>query len=153
MRIPVLDNYQMFPVPLKLYPIHVFVVCFAKRTILFIKKMTFPTAPSAPPANIKHLNLTETEVSFQWDEVPCGSRGGVIAEYSYELTTSSGISRTATTTARYLSFNDLLPCTDYKFKVAATTSIDVGTYTEEIEFTTLTKGILIIMIIIMVYRI
>ncbi|XP_071799454.1 receptor-type tyrosine-protein phosphatase T-like isoform X2 [Asterias amurensis] len=105
-----------------------------------LNSTTAGKAPSAPPANIKHLNLTETGVSFQWDEVPCGSRGGVIAEYSYKLTTSSGLPRTATTTARSLSFNDLLPCSKYKFKVAATTSIDVGTYTEEIEFTTLTKA-------------
>ncbi|XP_033636492.1 receptor-type tyrosine-protein phosphatase T-like [Asterias rubens] len=97
--------------------------------------------PSAPPGNVTHLNLTEIGVSFQWDEVPCGSRGGAIAEYSYELMTSSGNgNRSETTTERSLSFNDLLPCTEYKFKVAAKTRLGTGIYSQEIVFITSTKA-------------
>ncbi|XP_071799455.1 receptor-type tyrosine-protein phosphatase T-like isoform X3 [Asterias amurensis] len=106
-----------------------------------LNSTTAGKVPSAPPGNVTHLNLTETGVSFQWDEVLCGSRGGAIAEYSYELMTSSGNgNRSETTAERSLSFSDLLPCTEYKFKVAAKTSLGTGIYSQEIVFITSTKA-------------
>lgn len=57
--------------------------------------------------------------------------------------TSSG-NRSEITTERSLSLDGLLPCTEYKFKVAAKSSLGVGTYSEEIVFTTSTKGTCII---------
>ena len=101
------------------------------------------TAPSAPPDNVEHINVTDVSVSFAWDEVPCGSRRGNIIDYSYELRTSLGDDiKSDTTSARSLSFTELLPCTDYIFKVAARTSVDIGPYSN-LTLATSTKGILL----------
>ena len=44
----------------------------------------FLTVPSQPPFDITYVS-EETSVTYSWQEVPCGSRGGNIEWYTYKL--------------------------------------------------------------------
>ena len=79
--------------------------------------------PSAVPANLTFI-ATTTSLTFTWDEVPCGNRGGPNT-YKYTLDTSSPVETAATS----VTISDLIPCSSYQFSVLASTSAGDGPVT------------------------
>ena len=85
--------------------------------------MSLPLAPTAIPANIRTTSTAKTTITFEWDEIPCGSRGGAIS-YKYTLDTTPPRSDTTTDTA--ITLTGLDRCTSYLFKVKASNSAGGG---------------------------
>ncbi|XP_072041090.1 uncharacterized protein [Amphiura filiformis] len=76
--------------------------------------------PSAAPSNVKLISSDVDSLSFSWDEVPCGSRHGVITGYYYQLIDDNGVIMQANTTNMQITFESgLLQCMRYQFKVSA----------------------------------
>ena len=79
----------------------------------------------AAPSNVIFTSTT-TSITFTWDEIPCGSRGGSITyEYVFD-------SNTGTSTSTSVTFNQLTPCSSFQFKVRATNEVGRGTYSSEV---------------------
>ena len=73
-------------------------------------------------------------LTFTWAEISCGNRSGVITQYHYQLEYENG------TTAREdvvsapstnVTLDDLFPCLSYIFRIAGTTSVGDGPYSED----------------------
>ncbi|XP_072048352.1 receptor-type tyrosine-protein phosphatase kappa-like [Amphiura filiformis] len=88
--------------------------------------ITDEAAPTAAPENLG-FSATSNSITFTWDEIPCGNRGGSIIAYDYELNSVSN-----TTTGRVKTFSPLPACSSYIFKVSGVNSIGNGPYTSEI---------------------
>ncbi|XP_033636797.1 receptor-type tyrosine-protein phosphatase kappa-like [Asterias rubens] len=89
--------------------------------------ITAEIAPSGPPRDIQLTVISNTTLSSSWHQPECGSRHGVITQYSYTLTTADGaVIRRNTTTDRSLELTDLIPFTQYTLSVAAMTSFKSG---------------------------
>ena len=80
-------------------------------------------APTAAPANVRITSTTTTTLTYAWDHIPCGSRGGSI---SYKYTLDSIPPEAGTTTATTTTLTGLGPCTSYLFKVRATNDAGDG---------------------------
>ena len=86
---------------------------------------TICIAPAAAPSNVTFTSTT-TSITFTWDEIPCGSRGGSIT-YEYVFDSNNGTSKSTSET-----FNQLRPCSSYRFKVRAKNEAGHGLYSSEV---------------------
>ncbi|XP_038068353.1 neogenin-like [Patiria miniata] len=92
------------------------------------------TVPVATPVNITSV-ATANSLSFGWDPVPCGRRGGPLTGYSYRFG-KSGSGRPMTSRdagSDSATFLSLPACTSYWFKVRAYSSAiwNFGPWTDE----------------------
>ena len=79
----------------------------------------------AAPSNVTFTSAT-TSITFTWDEIPCGSRGGSITyEYVFD-------SNTGTSTSTSVTFNQLTPCSSFQFKVRATNEVGSSFYSLDV---------------------
>ncbi len=92
-------------------------------------------APVAAPINLQYSATTDS-LTFTWDEIPCGSRGGSITSYDYTFDLTPG-----SVTRRSEAFDQLTACTNYNFKVKGVNSASSGPYTSELSATTATEGL------------
>ncbi|XP_071799499.1 uncharacterized protein [Asterias amurensis] len=90
--------------------------------------ITAEMAPSGPPRDIQLTLISNTTLSSSWDQPECGSRHGVITQYSYTLTSTDdgAVIRRNTTIDTSLELTDLIPFTQYTLSVAAMTSFGSG---------------------------
>ena len=79
----------------------------------------------AAPSNVAFTSTT-TSITFTWDEIPCGSRGGSI---TYEYVFDSNIGTSTSTSETY---NQLTPCSSFQFKVRASNEVESGIYSSEV---------------------
>ena len=91
-------------------------------------------APSAAPTNLTYSATTDS-LTFTWDEIPCGSRGGDIVRYDYISDIDIGY-----VTTRSKTFSSLVACTSHVFNVTGVNGAGTGPYTDEIIGTTDTVG-------------
>ena len=71
-------------------------------------------------------------MSFSWYDVPCGSRGGAITGYAYDLSSASNgdlvTSGTTSAANKFVMISGLAERIVYDFRVAAETSGGIGPY-------------------------
>ncbi|XP_071799489.1 angiopoietin-1 receptor-like [Asterias amurensis] len=89
---------------------------------------TGESAPSGPPRDITSTVVTNTTLSFSWDQPECGSRHGVITQYSYTLTSTDdgAVIRNNNVLSASLDLTGLIPSTHYTLSVAAGNSFGLG---------------------------
>ncbi|XP_072041054.1 receptor-type tyrosine-protein phosphatase F-like [Amphiura filiformis] len=110
-----------------------------------IRMTTSSQAPSAAPSNVKLTSTDVNRLSFSWDEVPCGSRHGMIRGYFYQLIDNNGATITGEypgdyTTNMQIAFErGLLQCMRYQFKVSAYGEGNLGPYSDSIDAITATS--------------
>ena len=95
------------------------------------------SVPSQGPINIEARFIQTNQLTFVWDQPPCGYRGGVITKYTYKLTDllrNNVITRNVSEI--YATIQDLTPFVEYKFQVKAFTSAGSGPYSEPIRVRT-----------------
>ena len=63
-------------------------------------------------------DILRTQLTFTWDEVPCGSRRGSVNEYIFYINSYDEITQDAAQT-RHHTFHNLSPGTKYIFHIAA----------------------------------
>ena len=89
-------------------------------------------APTDPPSNLRNTGIAPSSMSFSWDDVPCGSRGGEITGYVYDLSSASNgdlvLSGTTSAANRFVMLSGLGQQMPYDFRVAAVTSVGTGPY-------------------------
>ncbi|XP_072048531.1 uncharacterized protein [Amphiura filiformis] len=86
------------------------------------------TGPSGPPANVRNSSRTNTSLSFEWDRILCGKRGGPNI-FMYELSDINGNPiNSGTTPDMIVTFVDLDPCTKYRFRVKASNDVGDGVF-------------------------
>ncbi|XP_038056405.1 receptor-type tyrosine-protein phosphatase T-like [Patiria miniata] len=105
-----------------------------------IQSITSSKAPQAPPSNVEFFNSTDESVSFQWDEVSCGSRGGVVSLYMFNLSTAFDFMSGSSYEMSVRIDDAILPCTDYTLQVAALTTYGPGPYSNRTSVTTSTRA-------------
>ncbi|XP_072048343.1 receptor-type tyrosine-protein phosphatase S-like [Amphiura filiformis] len=89
---------------------------------------TYITAPTASPANVRNSSRTNTSLSFEWDRVPCGKRGGSNM-FLYELSdVNSNPIDSDSTADKFVTFWVLSPCTEYRFRVKASNDVGDGAF-------------------------
>ncbi|XP_071797735.1 uncharacterized protein [Asterias amurensis] len=91
---------------------------------------TEDSAPTAPPEDVA-IFLTSQSIGFSWSEPPCRHRGGLISKYTYRLTYNDSsqqeiLTSSQETTNEWTLLGDLLPDTNYCFRIAAWTSAGKG---------------------------
>ncbi|XP_072048335.1 uncharacterized protein [Amphiura filiformis] len=90
------------------------------------------TAPSGPPADVRNSSRTNTSLSFEWDRVPCGKRGGPNI-FMYELSDiNDNPINSGPTPDMFVTFVDLDPCTKYRFRVKASNDVDDGVFSNDV---------------------
>ena len=90
------------------------------------------SAPTAPPSNVSVTDVTSSNISVQWEMVPCIHQNGDITGYSVrygvmgsgstQTVAVSGASETET------MISDLMPSTTYVVQVAAVNGNGAGVY-------------------------
>ena len=96
----------------------------------------FVAAPSAPPSEVRIDGLS-TNISVQWEMVPCTDQNGAITSYSVRyVETESGSTQTVSTTERELVISGVNTSTDYSVEVAAVNSAGTGVYSSPTFVTT-----------------
>ncbi|XP_072019232.1 phosphatidylinositol phosphatase PTPRQ-like [Amphiura filiformis] len=83
-----------------------------------IMAMTIESAPSAAPSAAITMATTDS-VTVTWDELPCGTRGGEITTYKYQLQYNNALEAAGQTPNTTLTFLDLMPCSEYMFSISA----------------------------------
>ena len=84
------------------------------------------SAPSATPANLLQSASTTDTISITWGEVPCGSRGGEILQYRYQLKQNADLITHGMTSNMSVVIGGLEPCMTYSFSVSAVNSAGKG---------------------------
>ena len=97
-------------------------VCYKLQSIFL--SLTLIKEPTQEPGNLRLLIQQETSLTFQWDPIACGSRGGDNMIYEFSINTSPPRSGTVSSTIQTIS--NLDPCTTYEFKVKAVNSAGDG---------------------------
>ncbi|XP_072047731.1 protein sidekick-2-like [Amphiura filiformis] len=86
-------------------------------------------APLGTPTNISATASNGSHILLSWNEVPCGSRGGIITEYAYEARNSFDIivssGRSSETS---VGIGDLQECSVYTFSIAAINAKGTGPF-------------------------
>ena len=103
------------------------------------------SVPSAAPANVQVDTATDTSLTFTWDEVPCGSRGGEITRYRYSFAESgesfdAGNTFDTSDADRSITRTGLTCNTEYIFRVAAINGDGVGPYSSTVTATSTYSG-------------
>ncbi|XP_072016302.1 receptor-type tyrosine-protein phosphatase T-like [Amphiura filiformis] len=71
---------------------------------------------------------TDTSLTFSWNEIECGFRGGDILSYNYQLTfTNDTVIEDELTPNLNITAHNLEACTDYMFNIAGVNSAGIGT--------------------------
>ncbi len=101
------------------------------------------TVPIGTVADLTPTAQTSETLTFEWEEVPCGSRQGNITYYQYELYDVDmqfikGDKVEAPITN--VTIVDLVPCTSYYFRVAPVTQIETGPYSDNLLANTSVAG-------------
>ncbi|XP_038066639.1 receptor-type tyrosine-protein phosphatase T-like [Patiria miniata] len=89
-------------------------------TISSLRFITRETIPQVLPEFIGSPATTDS-ITWTWNPIPCGKKGGNIIGYETRLTSSSLINRTSTSTTS-VTHTDLEPCTNYTLGVSAYSS-------------------------------
>ena len=119
----------------------------------------FVTAPTGIPANIKVSERNDTFLSLTWDDIPCGSRGGIIRHYKYHMKSleESHCTFTGTTPERVFSRNDLNCTSPLAFQVAGVNEAGEGPYSEFIKIpntgSKLRPAVLVYVILVTLYQV
>ena len=92
------------------------VCCLMMTSLLSI---AYSKVPTAVPENVHIASRTTTTLTYAWNEITCGFRGGSIA-YKYTLDTSPAQSGDTTDTG--ITLSELTACRVYEFKVQASNS-------------------------------
>ncbi|XP_022089248.1 receptor-type tyrosine-protein phosphatase F-like isoform X2 [Acanthaster planci] len=98
---------------------------------------TGESVPSLAPV-LTGSNISSESITFNWEPIPCGSRGGDITGYIYEVQDSTGtmVVDSQSVSVEMAVVVGLTPCTIYSFKVQAETSKGPGPWTEDMEVET-----------------
>lgn len=81
--------------------------------------LRFVTVPSQPPSDVTHVT-SDDSVMFPWEEVPCGSRGGLIHSYEYKLSSNGNVVESGNIPSPTQQVTlDRPSCGSYMFEVAA----------------------------------
>ena len=101
----------------------------------------FVAVSSAPPSEVRADGMS-TNISVQWEMVPCTDQNGAITSYSVRyVETESGSTQTVSTTERQLVISGVSTSTNYSVEVAAVNSAGIGVYSSPILVTTDRKTI------------
>ena len=96
------------------------------------------TVPSGPPADVTVDVITSQEIELSWNEPACGTRHGHVVHYQYRLLdTRSDRAHTAITTDTKIQFGNLVPFTEYRFRLRASSILGYGPYSEDLSIQTL----------------
>ena len=99
------------------------------------------SAPTGSPRNVNYT-VTSTSVNFDWRQIDCIERNGVITNYTVVFQEQGGavISGEVNAMDRTFTASGLTPHTNYVFRVAGVNSIGTGPYTNGTMFTTKEDG-------------
>ena len=90
------------------------------------------SAPSAAPTSVRTTS-TSSNITVQWEMVPCIHRNGDITGYSVQYGIegqSTQIISISGGDARTVTIQDLMSSTTYSIQVAAVNSADTGVYSD-----------------------
>ncbi|XP_038066662.1 phosphatidylinositol phosphatase PTPRQ-like [Patiria miniata] len=95
--------------------------------------------PSAPPQQVTVASTAKRSLTFSWSQPACGSRGGIITGYSYQLfdTKSNTPVAQSVTSDESVTIGSLTPFNEYSFQVVAHTSAGAGPYSDDVVARTL----------------
>ena len=84
------------------------------------------------------VSVTKETASFEWEPVPCEERYGSTVGYLYEVVQRplGIIASTQLLNHTVVSIDDLVPYTNYTFKVKFVNHVGGGRFTESIHFKT-----------------
>uniref|UniRef100_A0A915Q6K3 Fibronectin type-III domain-containing protein n=1 Tax=Setaria digitata TaxID=48799 RepID=A0A915Q6K3_9BILA len=99
---------------------------------------TDEAVPTGAPLNPRVSSVTQTRSDFLWNEPDCELRNGKIMSYEWQIESLDpwGESKTGQSSAQRVSFDDLVPYTQYKVRVLAENSVGQGPWSEWITFRT-----------------
>ncbi|MCP9258787.1 hypothetical protein DINM_001788 [Dirofilaria immitis] len=94
--------------------------------------------PTGAPLNPRVSSITQTRSDFLWNELDCELRNGKITSYEWQIegVDSWGESKAGQSTTQRISFDDLVPFTQYRVRVSAENSAGQGPWSEWISFRT-----------------
>ncbi|XP_022111710.1 receptor-type tyrosine-protein phosphatase S-like [Acanthaster planci] len=102
---------------------------------------TTSIAPTGPPTMVTTEATGQRNLTFTWGPPSCGDRGGIITEYVYELSNpNTGWNTSAPVSVEKVTINELLPFTNYTFRVTAKNSVGNGPFSEAVTARTLEAG-------------
>ena len=110
------------------------------QNVAFFIINVLTAAPSAPPQNLRHIAITATSVTLNWQPPPEEDWNGLIRFYYMFVTElESGRSFTLNSTATSYRIENLHPFYLYNFSVAAVT-IAAGSISDNITLQTSEAG-------------
>ena len=110
------------------------------QNVAFFIINVLTAAPSAPPQNLRHIAITATSVTLNWQPPPEEDRNGLIRLYYVFVTEpESGRSFTLNSTTISYSVHNLHPFYTYNFSVAAVT-VAAGPISDNITLQTSEAG-------------
>ncbi|VDN93409.1 unnamed protein product [Brugia pahangi] len=94
--------------------------------------------PTGAPLNPRVSSITQTRSDFLWNEPDCELRNGKITGYEWQLESLDpwSESKTGQSTTQRISFDDLIPYTQYRLRVLAENSAGQGPWSEWVSFRT-----------------
>ena len=108
--------------------------------MLVCKLSSLPTAPSSAPTGVVCEGTSSTEIIARWNNLPPGSRNGLVRGYTVILTdAASGEQTSQNSSTRRSTFMNLRPYHTYRCKVAAYT-VALGPFSTEEQGTTQAGG-------------
>ena len=98
------------------------------------------TAPSAAPTSVSVSEVTSSNITVQWEEVPCIHHNGNITGYlvQYGVVDSDSIQNMCASETSTTIYN-LIESTTYTIKVAAANDVGIGVYSEPLMITAQSK--------------
>ena len=102
---------------------------------IYVIIFLFNVEPTASPVDIIGTPQDIDVVTFTWAAIPCGNRRGVITQYHYQLEyENETIAREDAVSAQDtdVTLDDLFPCISYIFRIAGTTSVGDGPYSDDV---------------------
>ena len=99
--------------------------------------------PDVAPLDISGIVTDSRTLTYSWNEIPCGARGGEVLSYYYELEDDFGSivrNDSVPSSASMVTLDNLEPCHGYSFRVTAVTSIGKGPFTSDLRNVTATEG-------------
>ncbi|EJD74869.1 hypothetical protein LOAG_17881 [Loa loa] len=99
---------------------------------------TDEASPTGAPLNPRVSSVTQTRSEFLWNEPDCELRNGKITGYEWQLESPDpwSESKTGQSTTQRISFDDLIPYTQYRVRVLAENSAGQGPWSEWVSFRT-----------------
>ncbi len=92
-------------------------------------------APTQPPLNV-NLSVISRNVSVSWSPIDCVERNGLITLYIVEFLPVGGNVTTESVPKESFTASDLMPSTNYSFRVAGVNSHGIGPFSAAILFAT-----------------